>query len=226
MGAGKNKAHRKKRISKHVIDSQKRRKEEDAKAAEEAGTTNTVDGSTPDENLPQPPSKKKQRKQKQHIKDPLEAHSYLSAWKHKSEGESVWKFNKNTQSWLFRHLYEVEKVPKATFGILMEYMDGLKGDSTRKRMRDDAMRRALRYKNWEKEQQSDGKKEGHEKIKDDAETEKSKEDTKDDDTKQEDKKDEDDDKQIWLSLNDGDKRKEYKRARKVLDVIKVTSESN
>lgn len=92
-------------------------------------------------------------------------------------------------------------------------------------MRDDAVRRALRYKKWEKDQQSADKKAGDESAKDDAETEKpTEENTKNGDTNNDDK--DQDDEQRWLSLSDGDKRKEYKRARKVLDVIKVTGESN
>ena len=198
MGAGKNKAHRKNRISKHVIDSQKRRKEE-----EESSSSVAPELNTDLEKRPKPPASKK-RKKTNHIKDPAEAHAYLSAWKHKSSGEGFWKFNKNTQSWLLRHMYEIEKVPKATFSIFMEYIDGLNGDLTRKRIHEDAMRRALRYKEWGKDQNENSS----------GETK-----NENDDQKENEDKDGEDDTQYWLSLSDGDKRKEYKRARKVIDVM-------
>lgn len=204
MGAGKNKVHRKNRISKHVIDSQKRRKEEEETANIGAPEPNT---NLQEKTLP-PPVGKKGKKKINHIKDPSEALSYLSGWKYKSSGESNWKFNKNTQSWLLRNMYEIEKVPKATFSILMEYMSGLNGDLTKERIREDAMRRALRYKEWEKEQNK-------------SSSDEKKNDT-DDYIENEDKDgDKEDDRKFWLSLSEGDKRKEYKRARKVIDVMSM-----
>ena len=200
MGAGKSKKHRKKRISKHVVESQTRKKQEDAEkqllaaASEGNGETST---NTDDANEP--------KKSTKHIKtkDPAEAASYLSLWELDRKSESTtknWKFNKNTQSWLLRHMYDAEKVSKSTFATLVDYIcQG--GDKTRLRVEEEAKRRARRYKEWEKNQQNEG----------DA--------GQDNDVATKDTSSSPDDEQ-WNQLDDHDKRKEYKRARKVLDSLK------
>jgi hypothetical protein len=131
------------------------------------------------------------------VKDPSEASAYLTSWKaHSVDSAGEWKFNKNTQNWLIRHAYENDKVNKSAFLLLSEYLKGLKG-SSKTRVISDARRRALRYKAYEKgEAASENKK---------AET------TKKD-------VDEDDEKK-WKELDDHEKRKEYKRARKILESL-------
>ena len=218
-GSGKNKVRRKKRISKHVQDAEDRRK---AKAeggeGEKAGEgqaqqqqNGTSSGSS---------AKKKKRSANRHVKDPAEVASYLSSWKHRDDG-SGWRFNKNTQSWLLRHMYETEKVPKPTFTLLVDYLVGCQG-MTRRRLREDAARRALRYKEYEKKRDSndpneknatgggdgDGDGDGDDVVatKEAAQ----KKDTEDDGNAEAE----------WKALDDHDKRKEYKRARKILDAIK------
>lgn len=203
MGAGKNKRHRKKRISKHVVESQTRKKQEDAEkqllaASEGDGETSTpVDDATPNE------SKKSTKNIK--TKDPAEAASYLALWNLDRNSDSTtknWKFNKNTSSWLLRHMYDPDKVSKTTFATLVDYVcEG--GEKTILRVKEEAKRRARRYKEWEKKHQKDG------------------------DTNQNDAADEtkdaissSPDDETWNQLDDHDKRKEYKRARKVLDSIK------
>jgi hypothetical protein len=201
MGAGKSKRHRKKRISKHVIESQTRKKQEDAEkkllaASERDGgeTSTTTDDAVATSNE----SKKSNKNTK--TKDPEEAASYLSLWNLDRNSKSTaknWKFNKNTQSWLLRHMYDFDKVSKATFATLVDYVcQG--GEKTRLRVEEDAKRRARRYKYWEKK--------GDTEQDDDA-------DEKKDSTLSPDDKD-------WNQLDDHDKRKEYKRARKVLDSLK------
>ena len=145
-GSGKNKVRRKKRISKHVQDAEGRRKAkaeggEGEKAGEGQAQRQQQNGGTSS-------AKKKKRSANRHVKDPAEAASYLSSWKHRDAG-SGWRFNKNTQSWLLRHMYETEKVPKPTFTLLVDYLVGCLG-ITRRRVREDAARRALRYKEYEK----------------------------------------------------------------------------
>jgi len=202
MGAGKSKRHRKKRISKHVIESQTRKKQEDAEkkllaASERDGgeTSTTTDDAVATSNE----SKKSNKNTK--TKDPEEAASYLSLWNLDRNSKSTaknWKFNKNTQSWLLRHMYDFDKVSKATFATLVDYVcQG--GEKTRLRVEEDAKRRARRYKDWEKKGDT-------EQDDDDA-------DEKKDPTLSPDDKD-------WNQLDDHDKRKEYKRARKVLDSLK------
>ena len=93
--SSKNKARKKKRTAKHVLDAQK--KKADGEYAE--GTAGAADD-TVEEKAPTKAGKKRKEK------DPSEAEAYLSAWKHRDSGQGVWKFNKNTQSWLIRNVYE------------------------------------------------------------------------------------------------------------------------
>jgi hypothetical protein len=151
-----------------------------------------------------PPPKEKLKKPK--VKDPSEAAYYLSAWKQKDVGGD-WKFNKNIQSWLLRHMYQADKVTKGTFTLLSKYMEGLQG-STRTRTVADAKRRALRYKEYEKSRDSQQESES---LGDEV------------DDKEESKKNfitDEDDETRWKRLDDHEKRKEYKRARKVLEILK------
>lgn len=232
MAGGSNKVHRKKRISKHVLESQKRREEEEQPAAvpnarddsrkidgpvppvTKDGTTDTSAADTSDKN----PARKK-RKNKKRTRDPLAGHAYLSTWKHRSSGEGVWKFNKNTQSWLIKNMYDCDAIPKATFTLLVGYIEGLKGEAMRKRVQDDAVRRALRYKNWEKSHAKDdeGEVKGDEqdmKVDDGAKQDAAEEPT----VGEEEEKDEE---ARWQGFNAHDKRIEYKRARKIIDSLKA-----
>mmetsp|Transcript_4861 Transcript_4861/g.8423 ORF Transcript_4861/g.8423 Transcript_4861/m.8423 type:complete len:244 (-) Transcript_4861:99-830(-) len=137
------------------------------------------------------PLKRKQRRRAQkHVKDPKEAAAYVAAWKERDSGDGAWKFNKNTQSWLIRHMYDKDKVTKGTFADLIEYLKGLNKGITRMRMGEDARRRAMRYKEFEKSGDA-------------ANT-----------------RPDDEDHREWAALDDGSKRKEYKRARQIIDMLK------
>lgn len=186
-------ARRKKRTCKHVLKSKEREKQQDECliSAEKSS-----------------PRKNKSKKKKKNIKDPSEAASYLSAWKHRDAG-GAWKFNKNTQSWLLRHMFQAEKVAKGTFTLLLEYLGGLQG-LTRTRTIADARKRVLRYKEYETSRESHGQKDGG----------------NDDVIGKEDRKaydgiTDEDDEMRWRRLSEHEKRKEYKRARKVLEILKV-----
>mmetsp|Transcript_33631 Transcript_33631/g.100315 ORF Transcript_33631/g.100315 Transcript_33631/m.100315 type:complete len:231 (-) Transcript_33631:2757-3449(-) len=185
---GKKKVKKKKKVSKHVIAAREK-ESQDVQADEEEGKQE----GTPSTSAA--PSKKKLKKKQlrraqRHIKDPKEAAAYLSSWKHRDSGEGVWKFNKNTQSWLIRNMYDKDKLAKAPFADLLEYLQGLNKGITRMRMRDDAERRAMRYKQWEKSGNDSNIRV------------------------------EDEDHEEWAALDDGGKRKEYKRARQVLDMLR------
>jgi len=205
----------KKRVAKHIS------------AARQAASSTAPSSSSPTK----PVLKKKRRKKNKnnHVKDPKEAHSYLSLWQlHQKEGNregdedtQLWRFNKNTQSWLLRHMYNIEKIPKGTFSILIQYLKDLKGGS-RKRVYEDAVRRALRYKEWEKNHQADEKKNHPEGKTVDAETSNNNNAVEDaDDSSYDDEEAEKAaDEKRWSRLSDHDKRKEYKRARQVIDVLK------
>ncbi|CAM9929563.1 unnamed protein product, partial [Hapterophycus canaliculatus] len=39
----------------------------------------------------------------------------------------VWKFNKNTQAWLLRHIFAEDQIGEKGFGTLCLYLEGLKG---------------------------------------------------------------------------------------------------
>ena len=222
MSAKKSKAAKKKRISKHVLQA---KEEQERLQKEQAGGTPTA---TPgDANSTTSSTKKKKKTRKVHIKDPSVAAGYLSSWKqHKADPANCpWKFSKNTQSWLIRHMYETDKVAKGPFTILLDYLQGLQeGSHTRKRIRSEATRRALRYKDYEKSKASQsGADENDKKQNNDGNddsnnvtgTSKGTEETEGTLTKEE----QEDDELRWKKLSDHDKRTEYKRSRKVLEAI-------
>ena len=213
----------KKRKAKHVLEAEANKRKD--------VSTNGGGGSKTSDNTTKPHTvqkKKRKKKKKFHVKDPQEAHSYLSLWQQNKKQnemkgdddalEPIWRFNKNTQSWLIRHMYDVEIIAKGTFTILVLYLEELKG-SSRKRGYDDAVRRALRYKKWEKDQKEDGGKDNEDENEGNEEAIS--------EVKQDDEDDEEEkeiDAKRWKSLNEHDKRKEYKRARKIIDVLKVDKE--
>ena len=159
--------------------------------------------------------------------------------------------NKNIQTYIIRHMYEIEKFDKNNFTTILEYLQGLPKDndkdedndksskmmtSVRQRIIVDARKRAIRYKQYEKEQsqdkqeedgKSDDEKDNNNNNNNDKEEESSK-------TEKKKKKKSDpaattsssssssiDEEDLirWNKLNDNDKRKEYKRARKVIDTL-------
>ena len=230
MGAGKNKSHRKKRISKHVLDAQDRKKQEEIEkkllsAAEGGGepsasATSDVVAKNAKANQASSSDSKQEvtSSSSSKTKDPEEAASYLSLWNYdKTNNTKQWKFNKNTQSWLLRHMYDFDKVSKATFALLVEYLcQG--GEGARSRVEEDAKWRARRYKEWEKKgQQQSSKEDGVDSESKDENTEEKTDKKKESTTTDGDK--------AWNVLDDHDKRKEYKRARKVLDSLKATRKS-
>ena len=187
------KRNKRRRISKHVLKSKE-------KAAAEEGKTSVEE---------------KKRKETL-VKDPGDVNGYLINWqKHQNGDTEVWKFNKNTQSWLIRHMYEVDKVPKSTFSILLLYLDGLKSPETRSRMLADATRRALRYKKFEESLQKIVNAPSSDQIEEEQPL------SSDQSKKQPSQEDrgQDDDFVRWNKLDEHGKRKEYKRARKVLEIL-------
>jgi hypothetical protein len=202
----------------------KRTAQDITKAREENESSELIPANHNTSDLKQQKKKRKKTKKRNNkknvIKDPKEAHSYLSLWQQQQQhtGQSLWRFNKNTQSWLLRHMYNVDKIPKSTFSILILYIEDLRGAS-RERVYEDAVRRAFRYKEWEKKSGS-----GENKKDDNHDAINTQSDKASDDKTTQQSDDEDDEKADearWNSLNYHDKRKEYKRARKLIDVLKV-----
>jgi len=107
----------------------------------------------------------------------------------------------------YSHRLSILKVPKAVFALLMEYIEGLKG-FTRDWVNEDAVRRVLRYKAWEKKQNDGGDDDGSE-----------------EDTNKEDDEEKKEDDARFAALNDHEKRKEYKRSRQVVQAIKKAMEA-
>jgi hypothetical protein len=189
---------KRKRVSKHVANAQA------AAADTDADTTTTATASKA--------PKTKTSASARH-KDPSEGYHYLNAW---SLQQPDWHFNKNMQSWLLRHMYEADKVNKTSFTILVDYLQKLRGATARKRVLEEATARAQRYRAYEATTQaSETKKEdaGGEKDappKDPAAT-----------TKTTTPTDEEENYGLerWKALADHDKRKEYKRAFRVLEAL-------
>jgi hypothetical protein len=214
-------ARKKKTVSKHVLKAIEG-KEEALISAEQATALQTQAGVAP------APEKKKKGKNR-HVKDPSEGATYLTGWQERqttsssstttSDKAGAWKFNKNTQSWLIRHMYEVGKVSKGSFSILLEYLDGLEGKTTRSRMRAEASRRALRYK---KEEQAKKNSDETASEKDDGKEKSALADNKSENVKDPTISDQEqmEEQTRWEKLNENEQRKEYKRARKILETIK------
>jgi len=224
-------AKKKRKISKHMLQAKT-----DRESLERARAMDSLPGSTPTPD-PKPVGKVasagKARKSvpaglaNSHTKDVKEAAGYLTNWK---SYRGQWKFNKNTQSWLIRHMYESDNVPKASFEILMEYLLGLQGQGAKDRILQEATRRALRYKKYS--DASGGNNNNNETKKtNDADEEKKVQFSQDikegvadsDKEKKRTKKSTDDaadEEARWTALSDHDKRKEYKRARKVLETLR------
>lgn len=205
MSETKTKSARKKRkVSKHVLNA--RKQDADQKnpvATEETGTQSS------EKKTPQRTSGKNR-----HIKDPSEAMAYLNEWQNHKNSKGNWKFNKNTQSWIIRHMYEVEKISRGAFEITLDYLGGLEGTTMRSRIRAEASRRALRYKEHEKKSKAD---ETKEKNTEETESNKATDNAADPKTSDKELMEEE---QRWQKLDEHDKRKEYKRARKILETIK------
>jgi len=119
----------------------------------------------------------------------------------------------------------MEKVSKTTFTVLLEYLEGLQGQTTINRVMQDATRRALRYKAWLKgqERQSSNEADKTDEFKErngiDVQEDKESPGTRADAllSVEEQKHDA----LRWNALGEHDKRKEYKRARKILDTLRA-----
>jgi len=229
------KAKKKKHRSKHIIEAQKQQEQEAANRAANNGgegedietttnmNTNTNTNSTPNK-------KKKKSKGATPTKDfANEAISYLSLWneqqKESNNENKIWKYHKNTQTWLFKSMYKIDKVSKASFAILMEYMKNLQGESTKEWVRKEAYQRALRYKQYEEQSKKKDNDDdsNNDTTEDNGEAKDSANDTTTTSSSSEFSKEEN---ERWAKLDDHEKRKEYKRARKVIEIISSTSDEN
>lgn len=214
-------AKKKNHVSKHILKSR------------EDSTTTTSDAS--DKGFTA--QEKRASKANSHTKPPEEAASYLMQWKDsKSDDMSIrasssWKFNKNTQSWLIRHMYEVDKVPKSTFLLLLEYLERLEGKFIIDRVRNDASRRCRRHKEYCKNNTLTSTEENQAERVGEIQNDITEDDrliTKVESAKSvvtrntttESKAELENEEALWRKMDDHEKRKQYKRARKILDLMK------
>ena len=237
-------AKKKNQVSKHILKS---REDADATSTEtgpgDIANANAVKNSNSASSKAATSSKKKKSKKNRNIKHPEEASSYLTQWKASKSSEdptrtaSSWKFNKNTQSWLIRHMYEVEKVSKSSFFLLMEYLEGLEGSTIKDRMRSEASRRCRRHKEYcknnptttednndktETTTEKGNNNENNDELEAEkpASTSKTATATTTTTTSAEDKAELEYEEALWKKMDDHEKRKQYKRARKILDLVK------
>lgn len=215
---------KKRKISKHIADA--KLKSATMAPSPSAGifdstdpdtNSNTIDTLIVATTASTTTSSKKQKLTKQkHTKDPVDVEGYLMAWKQQHDisldassnqvTTTIWKFNKNTQSWLIRHLYDSTKISKSIFAIALQYF--LKSNiNVQQRLRDDAMERAILY---QQQQQEKG-------------TTNHNDEGKDGDDDKPKNKVEDESPEIMLEKN---QRKEYKRARKILDTLVLADNTN
>ena len=208
MAVIKTKPRKKRRISKHISKAQA------VKVKDGLIHNDEDDGETPHNEL---------LKRNPKMKDPQEVATYLTHWKN---DRANWKYNKNTQSWILRHMYEGEKISKETFTVLLEYLATIKGETAIQRVANDAIRRAVRFKTFLTKQQErkhdDGDMETTQQSYDDSKTNTLVVETvsKVRTNNLLSVEDEQVDALRWNALDEHSKRKEYKRARKVLDTLK------
>ena len=75
-----------------------------------------------------------------------DAIKYLEAWnqtqvtktiKKETELQPTWKFNKTRQVWILKNMYNLEKIPAKSFKILIPYIETMQGDG-KNRVRQEA----------------------------------------------------------------------------------------
>lgn len=214
-------ARKKKQVSKHILNS----RDDD----ETTTTTTTPTGNDSASDATSNKKKRKSKKSKPNKNHPTEAFTYLTQWKanksnkNASSKVSIWKFNKNTQSWLIRNMYEVDKVAKPSFLLLLEYLKGLEGETTKERIKAEASRRARRYKEYSKTSENKDEEDGEEGNNDDDDENNNNDNnnnTSSTTTTKTTSSDDNEEEVRWGKIDDNEKRKEYKRARKILDLMK------
>lgn len=199
---------KKRKISKHIADAKMKNVKLDSTDTGINDSSNVTVIPTPAV-LTTTPSKK--QKLAKHTKDPVDVEGYLMAWKKQQDLTSddsstsrmttTWKFNKNTQSWLIRHLYDSTKISKSIFAIALQYF--LKSNiNVQQRLRDDATQRAIQYQQHQQEKGTTNQ------INDGI----------DNDDSNANRNEKEDSPEVLLEKN---QRKEYKRARKILDTLVV-----
>lgn len=148
----------------------------------------------------------KQRKKKKApavpVIEPAEAWAHLLDWEEQHDTDA-WQFNEAADVWLIKNMYDAEAVPKDVFAFLVEGYLQVKPEDEKQAIRNCATRCVSRYKKFEKQ------------VKDGTWQEPPASGTTDTDD------DDDDEDAVWNRIDEHEKRKRYKRARKTLDVVKI-----
>lgn len=114
---------------------------------DEAATTDGAEADTEDKENDKAleDMKKRKREKKKQRKTgtaPTEAQVHetpiLSYLSHYHKARATWKFQKNRETNLFKHLYSLEHVPSQYNTSLLAYMQGLRGDAAKQRLSDAA----------------------------------------------------------------------------------------
>ena len=208
---------KKRRISKHIADA--KLKSSELSSSPLGGTLESTDSMIPAPSASVTTSNKKQKLSKQkHTKDPVDVEGYLMAWKQQQQqhdqssddgsnlATTTWKFNKNTQSWLIRHLFDSTKISKSVFAIALQYFLN-SNVNVQQRLRDDATKRAVQYQQDQQEEKGTNNQGNDEKDRDDNDAPQN---------------EDDESPELILEKN---RRKEYKRARKILETLVVDQQA-
>jgi len=119
----------------------------DAVGSNEAATTDGADADTEDKEADkalEEMKKRKREKKKQRksgtasTEGQIHETPILSYLSHYHRARETWKFQKNRETNLFKHLYSLEHVPAQYNTSLLVYIQGLKGDAAKQRMSDAA----------------------------------------------------------------------------------------
>lgn len=130
-------------------DSKKAKRKKETSHLPNSGPTEAESGQ---EKVKSPaPTKTKKAKKAKPVKDSptpaLPEKPFLAYLKQYSDSKDTWKFNKNHQSHLLKHLFNIDVVPSSYTKYLYEYIKGLQGNGVRTRVRDSAI--AVKVKDLE-----------------------------------------------------------------------------
>jgi hypothetical protein len=82
--------------------------------------------------------REKKKSKKTGTQAPVHETPILSYLSHYHRARATWKFQKNRETNLFKHLYSLEHVPSQYNTSLLVYMQGLRGDAAKQRLSDAA----------------------------------------------------------------------------------------
>lgn len=100
----------------------------------ELGRSNRVRERTDQSSDQSPKKTKKSKKAKAQQKSQKKVHTALQYIEIYQNSHDSWKFNKNKETWIFKHLFSLEDIPSDYDRALSSYLRGLKGESAKQRL--------------------------------------------------------------------------------------------